>query len=94
MGKKEVLHRKLLLPCPYLVEGPEVCGPDEKNNNPKKKNSGSKPKQGIRHHQTKHHMYWTDTDSSSEEECHIWRAVTRADPPLNAEAEEICPRRA
>lgn len=39
-------------------------------------------------------MYRTDTDSSSEEECNMWRAVTHADSRLNAEAEEFCPRRA
>lgn len=59
----------------------------------KEKNSGNKTKQGTgRQHTTKHGTYPADTDSSSEEEYHLWTAVRHADLPFNAKAKEFCPR--
>lgn len=87
-GRKRVLHRNLLLPCPYLVEEPEVSDPKLKE-----KNNGSKTKQTTRGNQeAKCDAYQTDTDSSSEDEYHVWTAVRQAYPPLIAEAQEFCPR--
>ncbi len=87
-GRRRVLHRNLLLPCPYLIEEPEVG-----EANLKEKNSRNKTEQRTRRrHTAKHDTYQTDTDSSSEEEHHIWTAVRCADLPLNAEEREFCPR--
>ena len=84
-----MLHRNLLLPCPYLVEELEVCEPSLKE-----MHNGKKTTQRTRRqHTAKHNTCATDTDSSSEEEYHLWTAARpAADPPLNAEAEEFCPR--
>lgn len=87
-GRERVLHHKLLLPCPYLVEEPGVS-----NSNLTKKDSGNKAKQTARRNQKAGcDIYLTDTCSSSEEEYHMWTAARPADPPLNAEAREFCPR--
>lgn len=83
-----MLHSNLLLPCPYLFEESEVRGP-----NLKEKGSGNKAKQTVRRNcKIKHDTYLTDIDSSSEEEYHMWTAVRQADRPLNAKADEFCPR--
>ena len=84
-GRRRVLHRNLLLPCPYLVEEPEVCEPSLKEIHKTRKRT-------RRQHAAKHNTYPTDTDSSSEEEYHLLTTVRHADPPLNAEAGEFCLR--
>ncbi len=87
-GRKRVLHRNLLLPCPCLVEEAKVS-----DSNLKEKNPGNKERQTARRSQrAKRDTYLTYTDSSSEEEYHVWIAARQADPPLNAEAHESCPR--
>lgn len=87
-GRRRVLHRNLLLPCPYLVEEPEGHEPnlEEKNNRRKARRTTR------RDHIARHDTYRTDTDSSSEEEYRLWTSVRHAETPLNAEAEEFCPR--
>lgn len=71
-GRKRVLHRNLLLPRPYLVEEPEVS--DSKL---KEKNNGNKTKRITRGKQeVKCDAYLRDTDSSSEDEYHVWTAVS------------------
>ncbi|TKS65275.1 Retrovirus-related Pol polyprotein [Collichthys lucidus] len=86
-GRRRVLHRNLLLPCPYLVEEPEAG-----ESNLKEENGGNKTKQRTRRrHTAKYNTYPRDTDSSSEGEDHLWTAVRHADLPLNAEAKEFCP---
>lgn len=85
-GRRQVLHRNLLLPCPYLVEEPEACGCDLKE-----RNSGNKQRP-ITRRRIKPHTHQRDTDSSSDDECEMWTAVRYANPTLNAGAEEFCPR--
>lgn len=88
VARKRVLHRNLLLPCPYLVEKSEVSDP-----NLTKKGKGNKVKHAVtRHQKAKHDTYLTDSDSSSEEEYQLWTPARHVDPPLNAEAEEFHPR--
>lgn len=88
-GRRRVLHRNLLLPCPYLVDEPESHEPDlgEKSKRRKAKQTTRKD------HTARHDTYRTrtDTDSSSEEEYCLWTAERHAKTPLNAEAEEFCP---
>lgn len=85
-GRRHVLHRNLLLPCPYLVE--EVGEP-----NLSEKNSGNKTKRRTGRQRTlSHNTYPADTDSSSEGEFHVWTSVRHAGLPINAEAREFCPR--
>lgn len=87
-GRRRALHRNLLLPCPYLLEEPEVG-----ESNLKEKNSGNKTKRRTgRQRTSKDDTYPADTDSSGEEQYHMWTAVRHADLPLNAEAKEFCPR--
>lgn len=77
-GRKHVLHRNLLLPCPYLVERSTVTTP-----NLKEVNNRTKAKRTVRTCQElKCDTYPTDTDSSSEDEC----------LPLNADAEGNSPQ--
>lgn len=86
-GRRRVLHRNLLLPCPYLVEDPEVC-----ERNLKEKKSGNRQRQIVRR-QSKPPIHQTDSDSSSNGECDMWTAVRYALPPLNVRAKESRPRR-
>ncbi|KAL7842136.1 hypothetical protein SRHO_G00238250 [Serrasalmus rhombeus] len=87
-GRRRVLHRNLLLPCPYLVQEPESHELDlERENNTKQ----PKPRT-RRNHKNQHDTYLTDSDSSSEEEYQLWGMMRRADSPLNVEAEEFCPK--
>lgn len=86
-GRRRVLHRNLLLPCPYLVEESGVC-----ESSLKEKSRGNKRRQSARRHQTKPDTDQTDTGSSSEDDCHMWTALRYADPPLNPETEDFCPR--
>lgn len=85
--RTRVLHRNLLLPCPYLAEEPEVFGHDLKE-----KSGGNKQRQRARR-QAMPPLHQTDTGSSSVDECDMWTAVRYAHPPLNARAEGFCPRR-
>lgn len=86
-GRKRVLHRNLLLPCPYLVKEPEVSDP-----NLREKDNGNKTKRTVRRNlKTKYDTDHTGTDSSSEEEYQVWTSARQADPPLNAEAQEFYP---
>lgn len=87
-GRRRVLHRNLLLPCPYLVEEPDVHEPILKE----KSNSSKAEQMARRNHKHSRGTYLTDPDSSSEEEYHLWTTVKRADPSLNVEAEEFRPR--
>ena len=87
-GRIRVLHRNLLLPCPYLVEEPKAG-----ESNLKEKYGGNKTQLRTgRQYTPKHNTYPTDTDSSSEDELHVWTSVRHADLPLRAEAKELCPR--
>ncbi|KAI4871899.1 hypothetical protein NFI96_003182 [Prochilodus magdalenae] len=86
VGRKRILHRNLLLPCPYLLQEPESSELNlEGKNNKKQLNETVR-----RNRKTKHDTYQTDSDSSSDEEYQLWTTVRHADPPLNVEAEEFC----
>lgn len=86
-GQTRVLHRNLLLPCPYLVENPEANTPDQTQGSNKNK---TRPR--TRRLKDRHNTPALDTDSSSEEEYYLWTAARQMDTPLNAEATEFCPQ--
>lgn len=87
-GRRRVLHRNLLLPCPYLVEEPDIHEP-----NLEKKSKRSQIEQTVRRNYKRScGPDLTDPDSSSEEEYHLWTTNKRVNQPLNVEAEEFCPR--
>ncbi|XP_026156435.1 uncharacterized protein LOC113126568 isoform X2 [Mastacembelus armatus] len=85
-GRKRVLHRNLLLPCPYLVEDSEVRQPSLKSN------QGQAKQTVRRNRKDKCDARSTETDSSSEGECYLQTVVRHASQPLNAETEEFQPR--
>lgn len=85
-GRERVLHRNLLLPCPYLLEESEAGEP-----NLKEKSNNGKPKRLTRHQVTRD-IYQTDSDSSSEDEYHMLTTARPNDSFLNADAEEFHPK--
>ena len=86
-GRKRVLHRNLLLPCPYLVEERKVSDPNPREKENKEKHRVKK------NQQVKYDRNLTDTDSSDEEEYHVWTEARQEEFPFNAEAQEFCPQR-
>lgn len=63
-----MLHHNLLLPCPYLVEEPNIHEPNLK----KKINESNVEWTERRNNKHSRGIYLSDPDSSSEEEYPLW----------------------
>lgn len=85
-GREQVLHRNLLLPCPYLVEKPNTSG-----SNTKEKIKKARVKR-TKNHTTEQDVQPAETDSSSEGEYYVRTTATQSDSNLNADAEIFHPR--
>ena len=85
-GRERVLHRNLLLPCPYLVE--EQRTPDVRLE--RKGCQRNSSKQGAQPRRNTHHE---STDSSSDEEVDLWVPMQRAGTYLDPCAAEFHPGR-
>ncbi|KAK7904447.1 hypothetical protein WMY93_017054 [Mugilogobius chulae] len=84
-GRRRVLHRNLLLPCPYLVEPtPVVVSPKRRTRN---RGSPEKRKRCARSN-----VQPVVTESSSEEDVHLYIPPRPAQPQLNPTAREFQPR--
>ncbi|KAK7909570.1 hypothetical protein WMY93_014254 [Mugilogobius chulae] len=84
VGRRRVLHRNLLLPCPYLVDEPPRDTPQVDSRCRQAQTRGS--------HRLKPELQPPDDESSSEEEFGLWTAQQPVHPVTRTALREAVPR--
>ncbi len=85
-GKERVLHRNLLLPCPYLIDEPRTV-------NGHLERKGGRRERSKQEAQLQWNTHQEDTNSSSDEEYGLWTQVQKTGTTLDPGAAEFYPRR-